>query len=220
MEEDLQRIHLKILVDAPAGLSLDPFLAIFGRWRHDKNHPAEWVDLADYAHMAKGPGVMLGGKQCNFCVSTDDPGLGLLYAGKKDFEGPVENRVLEAFRRCIRLSQALAAEPQFPPEMTLNTQSWELFINDRLQFPNTDATDRLLRTPIQAALDELFGAGDYAMTRDTDNKRRYAFSIRAEKPETLNTLLGRADGFVQRYEAQKAAEEQARKGQEKSSRWF
>ena len=219
MEEDLQRIHLKILADAPAGLSLDPFLAIFGRWRHDKNHPAEWVDLADYAHMAKGPGIMLGGKQCNFCVSTDDPGLGLLYAGKKDFEGPVENRVLEAFRRCIRLSQALAAEPEFPPEMTLNTKSWELFINDRLQFPNTDATDRLLRAPIQAALDELFGAGDYAMTRDTDNKRRYAFSIRAEKPETLNTLLDRADGFVQRYEAQKAAEEQARK-EKKSSRWF
>ncbi len=63
--------------DAPPDFQLDPFLAIFGRWRQDKTHPAEWVDLADYAHMAEGPGILLAGHQGNFVVDRARPGLGL-----------------------------------------------------------------------------------------------------------------------------------------------
>ncbi|MBI4460417.1 MAG: hypothetical protein HY648_10215, partial [Acidobacteria bacterium] len=67
MIQNLQRIQIKILSGAPAGLSLDPFIEIFGRWRKE-SHPAEWVDLADYAHVPRGPGIVLIGQRCNFSV--------------------------------------------------------------------------------------------------------------------------------------------------------
>ena len=192
MQPDLQRIHVKVLADAPLDLDLDPFLTIFGRWRHEKDHPAQWVDLADYAHMAKGPGILLAGKQGNFGVSRDDPGLGLLYAGKAGFEGDVEQRFLEAFRRCLDLSVRIVAEPEYPEALKLEPGSWELFINDRLNFPNNEATDNLLRSPIEAALNTLFGPGNYTLAPDRDPQRRYAFSIRATSPGDLPTLLDKA----------------------------
>ena len=107
---DIQRINVKLLAQAPAGFKLDPFLAIFGRWRQDES-PEVWVDLADYAHMAQGQGVGIIGKRGNFAVDETPPGIGLLYAGKKGFEGSGEQRIVEAFRRCLKLAAALTAEP-------------------------------------------------------------------------------------------------------------
>ena len=189
MPADLQRLHVKLLADAPPDLRLDPFLAIFGRWRQDKAHPAEWIDLADYAHMAKGPGILLVGKQGNLSINREDPGLGLLYAGKAGFEGSEEARIIEAFRRCLELTLAILGEPEYPTDLKLEPGSWELFINDRLDFPNNEATDTALRPAIESALDVLFGPGGYTLTRDGDPQRRYAFSIRAVAAGDLAALL-------------------------------
>ncbi len=190
MEPDLQRIDVKILADAPADLSLDPFLAIFSRWRKQQDE-SDWIDLADYAHMPKGAGIMLIGKQGSFSVNLDDPGIGLLYSGRQDFDGPAGNRVIEAFRRCLRLTNPLVAEPDYPQQLKLLPGSWELYINDRLNFPNNDETDRQLRGAIESALNTLFGAGNYSMERDRDPQRRYAVSIRAQNGG-LDALFERA----------------------------
>ncbi len=194
MTADLQRIHVKMLAEAPLSLSLDPFLAIFGQWRNDKSHPARWVDLADYAHMAKGPVIVLAGHQGNYSLDRNDPGLGLLYAGKKDFEGSDEERIVEAFRRCLDLTKVLIGEAAYPADLKLQPGSWEIFINDRLEFPNDDDTDARLRLAVKSALDRLFGSGAFTAERDSDPQRRYGFSIRASADVTMDTLLERVAG--------------------------
>jgi hypothetical protein len=190
MELDLQRIDVKMLAEAPADLSLDPFLAIFSRWRKQQDQ-SDWIDLADYAHMPKGAGIMLIGKQGSFSVNLDDPGIGLLYSGRKDFDGPPEGRVLEAFRRCLRLTKPLLAEPDYPQQLKLLPGSWELFINDRLNFPNSDETDQLLHGAIESALNTLFGRDRYSTRRENDPQRRYAFSVRAQGGD-IDTLADKA----------------------------
>lgn len=192
MSADLQRIHVKMLAQAPPGFRLDPFLVIFGHWRQDKKHPARWVDLADYAHMARGPGILLAGHQGNFGIDLNRPGLGLLYAGKKDFDGSNDERIVEAFRRCLDLAKALIAEPAYPAELQLRPEAWEFCINDRLRFPNNDETDGELRPAIEAALNKLFGKRGCEMQRDSDPQRRYGFSIRAAAGLTLDILHQRA----------------------------
>ena len=189
MEPDLQRINAKLMADAPADLNIDSILAIFGRWRHDKDHPSDWVDLADYAHMARGQGILLVGKQGNFSVDLTDPGPGLLYAGKKDFQGPAANRVLEAIRRCLALAVPLVGEPEYPTGLKLQPGWWELTINDRLDFPNTDETDGQLGPDIRSALDTVFGAGNYRAEREPNPGRRYAYSVRAKWPGGVKELL-------------------------------
>ena len=159
----LQRIHLKLLAEAPADFSLDPFLAIFARQRQDAGSPEDWVDLADYAHMPKGAGMLLAGQRANFSIDLGDPGPGFLYAGKSGHEGSIEQRVLETFRRCLALVEPLLAEPEYPPALQPAWGSWELVINDRLEAPNTDETDTALRPGIESALDRLFGRGSGAV---------------------------------------------------------
>jgi hypothetical protein len=188
---DLQRIDLKALLDAPREASLDSLLAIFGRWRNDKAHPARWVDVADYAHMSRGAGVMLIGKQGLFGVTRFDPGLGLLYSGRGGYEGPCEKRVLETFRRHLALATALFREPEYPAGLKTLNGSWDLSINDRLDFPNTEETGRLLHPPIRAALDKLFGPGSYELTPESDRQRRYGFTVRT-KTIDLDRLLDTA----------------------------
>ena len=194
MEPDLQRINAKLMAEAPADLNIDSILAIFGRWRQDKDHPSDWVDLADYAHMAKGQGILLVGKQGSFSLDLTDPGPGLLYVGKKDFQGPVAGRVLEAMRRCLALAVPFVAEPEYPAGLKLQPGSWELTINDRLDFPNTDETDRQLGADIRSALDRVFGSGSYTAEREPDPERRYSYSVRAEWPAGVKDLLEKVMG--------------------------
>lgn len=190
---DIQRINVKLLATAPAGFKLDPFLAIFGRWRHEES-PEVWVDLADYAHMAQGQGIAIVGKRGIYSVDETPPGIGLLYAGKKGFEGSDDARIIEAFRRCLRLTSALTAEAEYPPALELTPSRWELVFNDRLDTPNTDETDTRLRPAISAALDKLFGGGQYDLQREADPQRRYGFSIAAADAVKPIDLLQRAGG--------------------------
>lgn len=189
MEPDLQRINAKLMADAGTNLNIDSILAIFGRWRQDKDHPSDWVDLADYAHMAKGQGILLVGKQGNFSVDLTEPGPGILYVGKKDFQGPVTERILEAIRRCLALTVPFVAEPEYPADLRPQPGSWELTVNDRLDFPNTDETDQQLGASIKSALDTVFGSGSYTAEREPDPERRYAYAVRAEWPDGVEGLL-------------------------------
>ena len=192
---DLQRIDLKALVDAPRDVNLNALLAIFSRWRNDKEHPARWVDLADYAHMSRGAGIMIVGKQGIFGITRFEPALGLFYSGRADYEGPIEQRLIESFRRHLALTEALLQEPDYPAGLKTLTGSWELTINDRLEFPNNDETDELLGPGIRAALDKLFGAGSYEITRENDPQKRYGFALRSGQSDPAQ-LLAAAQGAL------------------------
>ena len=152
MDDSLQRIDVKLLLDAPPDPDLDPFLVIFHRWRQRSDHPADWVDLADYAHMPRGPGILIAGKRDTYSVNLNPPGPGLLTSVRKGLEGSVEDRFREAFRRARDLNSELLAEPEFPREFRIREGAWEVFLNDRLGFPNSDQADRIVRPGLAAAL--------------------------------------------------------------------
>ena len=189
---NLQRIQIKIPTDAPRDLKLDPLLVIFSRWRKEKEHPAEWVDLADYAHVPRGVGIVLVGQRYNLAFDMADPAPGILYTAKKGLAGSHTERLLTAFQWCLDLAQRLIAEPEFPPGVHLKTDGLTLLFNDRLETPNTPATDLQLRTAVEHVLTALYGQGGYEITPQSDPKQCYGFSARARTIQTLDGLLERA----------------------------
>jgi len=191
---DVQRVAVKVFTNAPPDLQLDPFLRIFGRWRAEKDHPGAWLDLADYAHLPRGPGILLIGKGCNFSFDLAGAAPGVLYVSKKGLAGPLDERLGSVFRVCFDLARRLAAEPEFPAGVQLDTGSLELVFNDRLETPHQAATDRLLRPAVSATLDRLLGRGGYCLTVEPDAGRRYGFSIRAVTAAPVEVLLGRLAG--------------------------
>lgn len=188
---DLQRIDLKVFLDAPDGVKLEPVLTIFDRWRQQTDHPADWVDLADYAHMQQGPAILMAGKRDRIAVDTNLPGAGILVQTQKGLAGSIEERFVEAFRRHLSMSTELAAAPEFPSALSVRGGDWLVTINDRLQFPNTDATDQAVRSGMVAALDRLFGEAGYNLERDNDPQRRYAYRVTAEGNPTLAELASK-----------------------------
>lgn len=152
MAHSLQRIDIKLLLDAPVQPDLKPFLSIFHRWRQCENHPSDWVDLADYAHMSTGPGVLIAGKRDTFAVNLNPPGPGLLTSVRSGLDGTLEDRFREAFRRARELNAAVLAEPEFPVDFRVRDEAWEVFVNDRLGFPNSDESDTVVRPSLAAAL--------------------------------------------------------------------
>ncbi len=191
MIRNLQRIQVKIASDAPPTLNLDPFIEIFARWRKEKENPAEWVDLADYAHIPRGPGIVLVGQRCNFAFEMADPCPGVLYAARKGLTGSHFEKILVSLRSCLELSKRLVAEPEFPSGVHLRTDSLELRFNDRLEAPNTTATDEELRPAVRHALDQLFGRESYDLVLQADPTQCYGFSVRAKTAEPLDALLAR-----------------------------
>ena len=183
---EFQKVALKILSDAPVTLNLDPFLQIFARWR-----ATGWVDLADYAHMTRGPGIVLIGHRANFSFDMGSAAPGVLYLSKKDLAGSAEDRLRTVFRDCLALTRSLVREPEFPAGVQLRTGSLELAFNDRLETPNTGVTDRELRPAVVAVLDQLFGGGAYSLTPEPDPARRYGFAIEAAAEPGLEVLAAR-----------------------------
>ncbi len=188
---NLQRINLKLFLDAPETVPVDALLPIFARWREQKDHPSQWVDMADYAHIDRGPGVMMIGRQGNLALDLGDPGPGILYANKKDLNGPPEDRILDTFRRTLALACALIEEPGYPVQLRARPGFWQLVFNDRMETPNSDATDAALRPGIGKALDRIFGAGNYTAVHESDPLRRYGVIVHSDAVDDLSQIAAR-----------------------------
>ncbi len=172
MDQSLQRIDVKLLLEAGQDPDLDPFLVIFDRWRQKGDHPSDWVDLADYAHMPGGPGILIAGKRDTFSINLNPPGPGLLTSIRRGLSGTLEDRFREAFRRAGQLNAAVLAEPEFPGRFRVLEGAWEVFLNDRLQFPNSDESDRAVRPALAAA------APAASVSRHRDPSGRLGYSLR------------------------------------------
>ncbi|MBI3696590.1 MAG: hypothetical protein HY238_17335 [Acidobacteria bacterium] len=179
---DVQKIAVKLFTDAPPTLNLDPFLSIFSRWRTDAADPARWVDLADYAHMPRGPGIVLIGHVCNFSFDLSAPAPGVLYSRKQGLDGSNEDRLRAVLRAAAEMSRRLLAEPEFPAGVHLLPGSLDIRFQDRLETPNADATDHLLRPAVTAVFDGLLGPGAYQARRQPDPGKLYGFSIESAVP--------------------------------------
>jgi hypothetical protein len=146
------------------------------------------VDLADYAHMVRGPGIVLVGQHANFSFDMGSTAPGILYVSKKGLEGSLEERLRQVFAACFGMTRRLVAEPEFPAGVHLRTGALELAFNDRLETPNTAETDRALRPAVEAVLERLYGAGAWRLTPERDPGRRYGFAIEAAVDLGLEVL--------------------------------
>ena len=190
---DIQKIAIKLFTDTPEIIDLNPFLSIFARWRHNKSHSAEWVDLADYAHVPKGPGILLIGQQGNLSLDLAEPGSGILWNNKKGLSGSIEDRIIETFRRGITLAHQLTSEIDYPKTFKPRPGFLQLSFNDRLELPNDPNTELLLRSSVNKAMDALLRPKNYKMIQESDSSRRYGFIIHSDSTDSIDQLQDRLD---------------------------
>jgi hypothetical protein len=189
------KLQLKIFTDRAEGLSPEAFIVIFHGWIKHKLLPELMIDVANYAHVPKGPGVALIGHGSDYFIDEGEGRLGLLHSRKRAEPAPGE-RLADAFRRTLHAASLLEADTSLAARgarLRFRTDELLFRINDRLAAPNHDATFAQLQPELDGFCRELF-ASPCQLSRVGDAKGLFSVKIASAEKTDVRTLLGRLGG--------------------------
>lgn len=153
----MQATKFQVKLYASSGaIELDRLVPVFHAWIRDKKIPDELlIDVADYAHVPQGPGVVLIGHQSDYYLDVADDRPGLLYSRKRGFDGNFEAGIEDAFRRALTACQLLESEGNLDLEFATDEVLFR--VQDRLNAPNEDATYEAYKPALEQASSAFFG---------------------------------------------------------------
>ncbi len=187
---DLQHVNVKLFVQNPEDVDLEPVIPIFHRWIQDQVCEELLLDVADYRHVDGGPGVILIGHQANYSVDNTDRRLGVRYNRKAALEGSNQDRLKQATRAALTAFQRLESEPGLNGKLRFNGQELDLSFNDRLLTPNHAATRKAVEPELQFFFGNLFSGSDYALSFGNGDRRRlFSVLVKSCRKFTTGELL-------------------------------
>ncbi len=148
---DLDRIGAKLYADNPEVIDLPAFVPIFHGWIQRRILDGTPIDVADYAHVPDGPGVMLIGHEADRSLDLGEGRPGVLYQRKRDAAGSLEQRFAASISAADGIADELEAEAA-AAGVSFGRDEILLRVTDRRRAPNDDTTLDALRPAIEAAL--------------------------------------------------------------------
>ena len=186
---ELQHVNAKLLVKDSEGVDLEALIPVFHSWIQDKVFEDRLLDIADYRHVHNGPGIILIGLEGDYSVDNTDGRLGIRYNRKAALDGSNQGRLKQAVRAALSACQRLEAEASLGGKLRFNGREVEVFVNDRLLAPNTEATRIAARPDFDAFFTQLFGGAEYSLSYDGEARRLFTASVKASRPFTVADLL-------------------------------
>jgi hypothetical protein len=132
-------------------------IPIFHRWIREKAAPELLIDVADYAHVPAGPGVMVIGHEAHYSVDNRTDRLGLLYNRRAGLDGTTRERIEQAYDAALHAARKLENEPELNGSLRFDEQDVEIWANDRMLAPHDPETVGLFKAEVEAFLAERFG---------------------------------------------------------------
>lgn len=169
----LQRVSVAV----PFVGEVDPeaFVPVFHDWIRRGAVEGLLIDVARYAHVHRGPGIMLVGHEGDYAVDLLGGRTSLRYTLKRDVPGNPRELVARAVRR---LAGAIA-EARDVPGVELDDREIDVRVYDRLQAPNTPETAASLSGEIEAGVADVLGTV-HPSSRVLDDDPREPFGLRVE----------------------------------------
>jgi hypothetical protein len=185
----LQHVNVKFLVKNPEDVDLEPLIPIFHGWIQGQVCDELLLDVADYRHVPAGPGVMVIGLQADYSVDDTDSRLGVRYNRKAGFDGSNQERLRQAARAALAAFQRLEEDSRLAGKLRFDGQEVEVFINDRILAPNTEASRVAADPDLQAFAKKLFGGSEYSLTYGNDPRRLFGACLKSSQIFTVTDLL-------------------------------
>jgi len=174
----MQHLSVKIFEQSAAELDGGKTIAVFHRWIQRGGLPEMPIDVADYAHIPAGPGVILVCQEASYALDNHDGRLGLLYQRKKSDDPNDQASLNWAYDSAVAACRRLEAEPEFKG-YRFDEREFAITWNDRALYPNTDESWERVRPSVVAFLEALF-TGGYKLSRTgQDRRERLAAEVRA-----------------------------------------
>jgi hypothetical protein len=184
------KLQVKFYVADPNGLSLHPFVAIFHDWIKRRALDELLIDVADYGHVHRGPGVLLVGHAADYYLDLGEGRPGLLFSKKREAPA-VEDRLADGFRRALAACELLEKEPELAGRLRFSTGEVLFRINDRLRAPNTADTFAALRPELAAFARRLYGEADVSLVHEGSPRELFSVRVIARDAAPVATLLDR-----------------------------
>jgi hypothetical protein len=187
----LERFCVKFYAADPGAVELEAVVPVFHRWIQTRALPELLIDVADYAHVPDGPGVVLIGHEADYFLDRHEGPLGLLYNRKRLGAGSPAERLRGALRQALTACRLLERELG-GGGLRFCGERLRFVANDRLAMPSGEEAFAALRPELEAALAVLYAGGATRIERDaTDPRDRLTVHASVRDPVDVGTLLGR-----------------------------
>lgn len=191
-----QRLSVKLFASPDPGpdAHLEPFIPLFHRLIQNASVEGLLIDVADYAHVPDGPGVILIGHEVDYGFDLREGRAGLLVTRKRCEGAAIAELIEDVLRKA--LGAVVAIEADGGAAVRFGTDRVELHVADQLRMPNDEAGFEALRKEALPVAEKLFGAGTIEVVRrhEGDPRRALALELVAPSAADAETLLGRLGG--------------------------
>ena len=189
-----QRVAVKIFEEAgrAEALDLEPFTPLFHQFIQEASVPGLLIDVADYAHVPNGPGIVLIGHEVDYAVDSVGGRTGLLVIGKRCGDAPVAESLRDTLHKAVRCAQAIEQDGR--TGLTFNTGEIEFQLFDRLAAPNDQETCEALQTALQATFSFLGEGASFERTSGDDARKPASVLARSAEEHDLAGVLGAIGG--------------------------
>lgn len=174
----MQHINLKLFARTPAPEDIAPAIPMFHRWIQTSALPELLIDVADYAHVPAGPGVLVIGHEANYGLDLTSNRLGLLYNRKAVLDGSDLDTLRHAWDRVQTAAKLISESPEFTGKLQFKDDELEIILNDRLLYPNKPETWEQVRPAVDTFLAELWPGAQWEVTHASDPRERFTAQIR------------------------------------------
>ena len=190
-------VSVKLFVEDPAAVDLEELIPVFHRWiREDLLDGELPIDVAGYAHVPKGPGVVLICDHSHYYFDERDGRPGIKYRGRRVPRGSGEEGITKAFRCALRAASLLEKEPTLGKRYRFRTDSVELGITDRLHAPSDERTLAAVRPAVAAAVRAVYGKPAKSITLASGPREPFLARIEMADSPKVVTLLEQLAGVV------------------------
>ena len=165
------RLSIKIFATKPiARDELHPFIGVFHRFIQAAVVPGLLIDVADYAHVPDGPGVMLIGHEVDYGIDLAGGRAGLLTTRKRAGDAELSALFRDALAKAFAAARAIEADDTVPVRFELD--AIEITLPDRLAAPNNaHAFDLVCKELLSVALAVFGSAAKFENAAGSDPRR-------------------------------------------------
>jgi hypothetical protein len=187
---DSSKLVVKLFVEDSSRVELEAVVPVFHSWI--QNHAVEdhlLIDVADYAHVPNGPGVVLVSHEANIYLDQQEGRPGLGYWRKQPIEGTFRDRLRFVFAAALNACARLEEDDRLKG-VRFRTDEIVFRINDRLLAPNTPETFATVRSDLETFLTELLAA-PVRLEHRSAAKELFEVRIRTGTSAGVKPILGR-----------------------------
>jgi hypothetical protein len=187
-----QQLSVKLFAHDPAAVDLAGFTPIFHRWIQESRLAGRLlIDVADYRHVPNGPGIVLIAHEAHYSLDSERGPLGLSVARKRDEPGPLEDKLVDAFRDALTAARYLEEDPARP--IRFRTDRARVAVLSR-RFAAGPESWAEARPAVEAFAARLYQDAPVRLQPHADARAPFTFELEAPGAPGLAALLERLPG--------------------------